>query len=71
MVTAEEVKRGKPDPEGFLLAAQRLGVHIEECLVFEDSTAGVAAAKAAGARVAIVGGHVPESEGHFAIANYL
>jgi sugar-phosphatase len=71
MVTAEEVKRGKPDPEGFLLAARRLDVHIEECLVFEDSHAGVAAAKAAGARVAIVGGHVPESEGHFAIANYL
>jgi mannitol-1-/sugar-/sorbitol-6-phosphatase len=71
LVTAEEVRRGKPDPEGFLLAAQRLGVRIEECLVFEDSPAGVAAAKAAGAHVAIVGGQVPESEGNFALANYL
>jgi sugar-phosphatase len=71
MVTAEEVKRGKPDPEGFLLAARRLGVPIKECLVFEDSHAGVAAAKAAGAQVAIVGGHVPDAEGQFAIANYL
>ena len=71
MVTAEEVTRGKPDPEGFLLAAQRLCVPIEECLVFEDSLPGVKAAKAAGAHVAIVGGHVSESEGHFALADYL
>lgn len=71
LVTAEDVQRGKPDPEGFLLAARRLEVRIEECLVFEDSPAGVAAAKAAGAHVAIVGGQVPEAEGHFALANYL
>lgn len=71
MVTAEEVKRGKPDPEGFQLAARRLGVPIEECLVFEDSLPGVKAAKAAGAHVAIVGGHVPASEGHFTLADYL
>lgn len=70
-VTAEEVKRGKPDPEGFLLAASRLGVPIEQCLAFEDSAAGVAAAKAAGAQVAIVGGLVPAHEGHFALKNYL
>lgn len=71
MITAEDVTRGKPDPEGFLLAAKRLGVAVEECLVFEDSRAGVAAAKAAGAHVVIVGGHVPETEGNFAVANYL
>ena len=47
-ITAEDVQRGKPDPQGFLLGAQRLGVRIGECLVFEDSPAGVAAAKAAG-----------------------
>jgi sugar-phosphatase len=70
-ITAEEVRRGKPDPEGFLLAAQRLGVPIDQCLVFEDSRAGVAAAKASGARVAIVGGHVPASEGDFAVQNFL
>ncbi len=70
-ITAEDVQRGKPDPEGFLLAASRLGVPIGQCLVFEDSAAGVAAAKAAGAQVAIVGGHVPAHEGHFALKNYL
>ena len=71
MITAEDVKRGKPDPEGYLLAAKRLGVRIDECLVFEDSPAGVAAAKAAGAHVAIVGGRVPDNEGNFALMNYL
>ncbi len=71
MVTAEDVSRGKPDPEGFLLGAKRLGVRIEDCLVFEDSPAGVAAAKAAGAHVAIVGGHVPAAEGDFLLTNYL
>ena len=65
MITAEDVQRGKPDPQGFLLGAQRLGVSIGECLVFEDSPAGVAAAKAAGAHVAIVGGLVPGTEGNF------
>jgi beta-phosphoglucomutase-like phosphatase (HAD superfamily) len=65
-----EVRRGKPDPEGFLLAAERLGVRIDQCLVFEDSPAGVAAARASGAHVAIVGGHVPVSEGDFALQNY-
>jgi sugar-phosphatase len=71
LITAEDVQRGKPDPQGFLLGAQRLGVSIDECLVFEDSPAGVAAAKAAGADVAIVGGRVPKGEGTFAFANYL
>ncbi len=71
MVTAEDVERGKPDPQGFLLAGQMLGVDIKNCLVFEDSPAGVAAGKAAGADVAIVGNLVPTDEGNYAIANYL
>jgi sugar-phosphatase len=71
LITAEEVQRGKPDPEGFLLAAQRLGVAIDQCLVFEDSPAGVQAAKAAGAHVAIVGARVPDNEGNFSLMNYL
>jgi sugar-phosphatase len=71
MITAEDVQRGKPDPQGFLLGAQRLGVRIGECLIFEDSPAGVAAAKAAGADVAIVGGLVPKAEGTFVLANYI
>ena len=45
---AEDYVPGKPSPAGFLLGAKRLGVSPQNCLVFEDSHAGVAAAKAAG-----------------------
>jgi mannitol-1-/sugar-/sorbitol-6-phosphatase len=54
LIAAEDVERGKPAPDCFLLAAERLGVHIARCLVFEDSAAGVAAAEAAGAMVVII-----------------
>lgn len=47
-VCAEHVTKSKPDPEGYLLAAKRLLVRPEECLVFEDSEAGILAARAAG-----------------------
>jgi HAD superfamily hydrolase (TIGR01509 family) len=46
-VCAEDCSRSKPDPQGFLLAAQRLGVTPQRCLVFEDSEAGLQAARAA------------------------
>lgn len=51
LVTAEEVERGKPDPAPYLLAAERLGVAADRCVVFEDSDAGVRSGKAAGAQV--------------------
>jgi sugar-phosphatase len=51
IVCAEDVSRGKPDPEGYLLAASRLGVAPAECVVIEDAPPGVAAARAAGSRV--------------------
>jgi mannitol-1-/sugar-/sorbitol-6-phosphatase len=54
MVAAEDVRHGKPAPDCFLLAAQRLGHPIAACLVFEDSAAGIAAAEAAGAAVAVI-----------------
>ncbi len=55
-VTGADVTRGKPDPQVFLLAAEKLGVAPRECVVVEDAPAGVAAAKAAGmACVALVG----------------
>ena len=54
-VTAEHVTRSKPDPEGFLLGASLLGVPAADCVVFEDSEAGVAAGLAAGMRVVGVG----------------
>ena len=50
-VTGEDVTSGKPAPEGYLLAAGRLGRDAASCVVFEDAPPGVAAARAAGARV--------------------
>lgn len=49
-----EVENGKPAPDVFLLAAERLGVKPEECLVLEDSKAGVIAGSSAGAKVIMV-----------------
>jgi beta-phosphoglucomutase-like phosphatase (HAD superfamily) len=51
IVTAEDVTRGKPDPQVFLLAAQRLGVPPARCVVFEDTAVGIDAARAGGMRV--------------------
>jgi sugar-phosphatase len=53
-VTGEDVEQGKPAPDCFLLAAQRLGQKIEDCLVFEDAPAGIQAAEAAGAALVVV-----------------
>jgi beta-phosphoglucomutase family hydrolase len=54
IVTAEDVKRGKPDPEVFLTAAKRIGVEPADAVVFEDALVGITAAKAAGMRVVAV-----------------
>jgi sugar-phosphatase len=54
-VMADDVAVSKPDPEGFLKAAGLLGVDPADCIVFEDSRAGVTAARAAGMRVIGVG----------------
>lgn len=48
LVTAEDVGRGKPDPEGYLLAATRLAVDPLACVIIEDAPPGVQAARAAG-----------------------
>jgi beta-phosphoglucomutase-like phosphatase (HAD superfamily) len=48
--TGDDVKRGKPEPDLFLLAAERIGIHPARCVVFEDASQGVAAAAAAGMR---------------------
>ena len=53
-ITADDVRRAKPDPEGYLRAAHRLGVEPADCLVIEDSPTGLAAGKAAGMRVVAV-----------------
>ncbi|MDH0748660.1 HAD-IA family hydrolase [Pseudomonas sp. GD03842] len=54
MVSAEDVEQGKPAPDCFLLAARKLGARPEDCLVFEDAPAGIAAAEAAGAHVMVI-----------------
>ncbi len=51
VVTSEDVARGKPAPDGYQLGAKRLGHDPATCVVFEDAPAGIAAARAAGARV--------------------
>lgn len=55
VVSADDISRGKPDPSGYLLAADLLGVDIADCVVFEDSQAGVLAGLASGAEVIVVG----------------
>jgi beta-phosphoglucomutase-like phosphatase (HAD superfamily) len=54
LVSGDEVPRGKPAPDVFLMAARRLGVEPAACLVVEDSRNGVLAGKAAGMVVAAV-----------------
>ncbi|KKR84046.1 MAG: HAD hydrolase, family IA, variant 3 [Candidatus Woesebacteria bacterium GW2011_GWB1_41_10] len=58
--TVDEVLAGKPDPEIYLLTAQKLGVEPSECIVIEDSAAGVTASKEAGMQV--IGLKVPGAD---------
>lgn len=68
LICADEVLRGKPDPEGYLSAAKRLGVSPSACVVIEDAPAGVEAARAAGMRaIAVSGTCAPEA---LSIADY-
>ncbi len=63
VVGAEDTQRGKPDPQVFLVAAERLGVPPARCVVFEDAVAGVQAARAGGMKCIAVRfvGHHPEA----------
>lgn len=72
-VTAEDVTRGKPAPDPFLAAAERLGVKASDCLIFEDAPAGIAAAEAAGADVIVITAtHAhPYDTRHAAIGDYV
>jgi len=56
LVPADEVTRGKPAPDGYLRAAERLDVEAGDCVVLEDAEPGVLAGLAAGACVVVVGG---------------
>ena len=62
VVTGEEVERGKPDPQSYLMAAERLGVDIASCLVFEDSPTGVLSGIRSGAQVVAIPCQLPVPE---------
>ncbi|MBP1137675.1 sugar-phosphatase [Arthrobacter sp. PvP023] len=70
-VTADLVTRGKPHPEGYLRAAELLGVEPADALVFEDAPAGIAAGVAAGIRTVAIGPNTgPLPDGVMHIADY-
>ncbi|MEK6349152.1 MAG: HAD family hydrolase [Burkholderia sp.] len=60
LITGDDVSKGKPSPEGYLLAAERLGVDAHRCIVFEDAPAGIAAGLEAGARVIAIASRLME-----------
>ena len=62
VVGAHDVTRGKPHPDLFLLAAQRMGVDPAECLVFEDAPHGIEAARRAGMRAVAIATTLPADE---------
>ena len=66
-ITAESVTASKPDPEGFLKGAEALGVEPADCVVFEDSEAGIQAGLAAGMRVIGVGGHAASANATYSV----
>lgn len=57
IIAAEDVRIGKPSPEGYFTAAHLLGVRAQDCVVFEDAEAGLRAGVASGACTVVVGGH--------------
>lgn len=72
LVCAEDVTRGKPSPDAYLLAARELGVSPQDCLVVEDAPAGIQASRAAGMRVVgITTTHHPDQLGADACAESL
>jgi len=62
MISAEEISRGKPDPEGYLAAAARLGFSPADCVVIEDAPPGIEAAKAAGMRAIAIATTYPAEQ---------
>jgi mannitol-1-/sugar-/sorbitol-6-phosphatase len=62
MITCDDVRKGKPDPEPYRKGAELLGVRASECVVFEDAPAGIRAGKAAGARVIALRSTSPDLE---------
>lgn len=72
IVTADDVTRGKPAPDGYMLGAKRLGFDAADCLVFEDVPAGILAGEGAGAHVAVMTAthHHPIETSHPLLESY-
>ncbi len=71
LIGAHDVAVGKPSPEGYLAAFQRLGVAASDAVIFEDAPAGILAARATGARTVVVGGYRgSESDGQLRIPDF-
>lgn len=71
LVTSNDVKIGKPDPEPYVKAAARLGFAAADCIVVEDAPAGIRAGKAAGARVIALLTTMPRLELEAAAADWI
>ncbi len=69
IASGQEVSNGKPAPDVFLLAAERLGVKPENCLVLEDSKSGIKAGRASGATVFMIPDMFKPDEECLEIAN--
>jgi HAD superfamily hydrolase (TIGR01509 family) len=67
IVGAEDYERSKPAPDAYLVAAERLGMAPEDCLVFEDTTLGIQAATSAGMASVLVPSPLERSEGTVAV----
>jgi sugar-phosphatase len=72
IVTADDVTRGKPAPDGYRLGAERLGFDPADCLVFEDVPAGILAGEGAGAQVVVITAthHHPIETSHPTLTSY-
>lgn len=63
VVAGDQVKKGKPDPEVYQLCAMKLCLKTSECVVFEDATTGIEAAKSAGCKcIAIINRNIPPQD---------
>ena len=76
LITAEDVEKGKPAPDCYLLAAKQLGVNCTDCLIFEDAEIGIAAALACGGTLVVVTAthttHSPTvAEGQLVVKDYI
>jgi len=73
IVTADDITKGKPAPDGYILGAGKLGVDPADCLVFEDVPAGILAGEGAGAHVAVMTAthHHPIETSHPRLKSYV